>query len=94
MLVQYMKEKLRSCIVFQMAVLANIRTIKTFSTSVTIKDDVELDAECSGYFFASSHGKCDAIGGFVKRFVAKRILQRPLNNQILNYKDFLEVYKK
>ena len=38
-------------------------------------------------FFATSHGKspCDGIGGFVKRHVAKRSLQRPLNNHILDY---------
>ena len=44
-------------------------------------------------FFATSHGKspCDGIGGSVKRHAAKRSLQRPKNNQILDYKAVLEV---
>ena len=46
-------------------------------------------------FFGTSHGKspCDGIGGFVKRYVAKRSLQRPLHNQILNYKAMLDLCK-
>ena len=49
------------------------------------KEDFGLDAEC---FFPTSHGKspCDGIGGVVKRHVAKRSLQRSLENQILDYK--------
>ena len=41
-------------------------------------DDFGLDAEW--IFFATSHGKspCDGIGGFVKRYIAKRSLQHPL----------------
>ena len=55
------------------------------------KQDFGLEAEWT--FFATSHGKspCDGIGGFVKRYIAKRSLQRPLNNQILNYKSVLEL---
>ena len=33
----------------------------------------------------------DGIGGAVKRHVAKQILQKPLNNQILNYKAMLDL---
>ena len=33
----------------------------------------------------------DCIGGAVKRHVAKQILQKPLNNQILNYKAMLDL---
>ena len=42
-------------------------------------------------FFATSHGKspCDGVGGFVKRYVAKRSLQKLLHDQILNYKSML-----
>ena len=55
------------------------------------KNDFALNAEW--IFFATSHGKypCDGIGGSVKRHVAKRSLQRPLNNQILTYKQMLDV---
>ena len=33
----------------------------------------------------------DGIGGTVKQHVAKQILQKPLNNQILNYKAMLDL---
>ena len=58
------------------------------------KQDFELDAEWT--FFATIHRKspCDGIGGVVKRYVAKRSLQRPLNNQILDYKAFIELCKE
>ena len=44
-------------------------------------------------FFTTSHGKspCDAVGGFVKRYVAKPSLQRPLNDQILSYQSMLDL---
>ena len=44
-------------------------------------------------FSATSHGKspCDGIGGFVKRYVAKCSLQRPLHNQILSYRSMLDL---
>ena len=55
--------------------------------------DFNIDAEW--IFFATSHGKssCDGIGGFVKRYVAKRSLQRPLHDQILNCKAMLDLCK-
>ena len=54
-------------------------------------DNFGLDAEW--IFFATSHGKspCDGIGGFVKRHVAKRSLQHPLNNQILDHKAMINL---
>ena len=47
----------------------------------------------SVFFFATSHGKapCDGIGGVVKIYVAKRSLQRPLQNRILNYISMTEL---
>ena len=55
------------------------------------KQDFGLDAEW--IFFATSHGKspCDGIGGSVKHHAAKRILQRPMNNQILHYQAMLNL---
>ena len=50
-----------------------------------------MDAEW--IFFATSHGKspCDGVGGFVKHYVAKRSLQRPLYDQILSYQSVLDL---
>ena len=50
-----------------------------------------MDAEW--IFFATSHGKSpyDGDGGFVKRYVAKRSLQRPLQDQILSYQSMLDL---
>ena len=69
------------------------KNYKNFLNLCHHKHDFGLEAEW--IFFATSHGKspCDAIGGIVKRHVTKRCLQRPLNNQILNYKDFLTICK-
>ena len=55
------------------------------------KQDFGLDAEW--IFFATSHGKspCDGIGGSVKCHAAKRSLQRPISNQILDYQAMLNV---
>ena len=51
-----------------------------------------MDAEW--IFFATSHVKspCHGAGGFVKRYVAKRGLQRPLHDQILSYQSMLDLY--
>ena len=50
-----------------------------------------MDAEW--IFFATSHGKspCDDVGGFVKCYVAKRSLQRPLHDQTLSYQSMLDL---
>ena len=64
---------------------------KNFMNLFLHKQDFGLDAEW--IFFATSHGKspCDMIGGSVKCHAAKRSLQRTMNNQILDYRDMLNV---
>ena len=44
-------------------------------------------------FFATSHGKspCDGVRGFVKCYVVKRSLQRPLHDRILSYQSMLDL---
>ena len=58
------------------------------------KQDYGLGAEW--IFFATSHSKssCDEIAGSVKRHAGKRSLQRPMNNQILDYQAMLNVCKE
>ena len=53
----------------------------------------DFNIKAEWVFFATSHGKspCDGIGGAVKRHVAKRSLQRPIKDQILDYKSMLEL---
>ena len=53
------------------------------------QQDFNMGAEC--IFFATTHGKspCDGAGEFVKRYVAKCSLQRPLYDQILSYQSML-----
>ena len=67
------------------------KNYKNFMNLCLHKQDFGLDAE--QIFFATSHGKspCDGIGGSVKRHAAKRSLQRPMNNQILDYEAMLNV---
>ena len=50
-----------------------------------------MDAE--SIFLATSHGKspCDGVGGFVKCYVAKHSLQRPLHDQILSSQSILDL---
>ena len=64
---------------------------KNFISLCHHRDDFGLDAQW--IFFATSHGKspCDGVGGFVKRHVAKRSLQHPLNNQILDHKAMISL---
>ena len=70
------------------------KNYKSFMNLCLHKQDFGLDAE--QIFFASSHGKspCDKIGGSVKCHAAKRSLRRPINNQILDYQDMLNVCKE
>ena len=51
--------------------------------------DFNMDAEW--IFFATSHGKssCDGVGGFVKHYVVKHSLQRPIHDQIFSYQSML-----
>ena len=53
-----------------------------------------MDAEL--IFFGTRHGKspCNSVGGFVKRFVAKHSLQRPLHDQIFSYQSMLDLCVK
>ena len=48
------------------------------------QQDFNMDPEW--IFFATSHGK-----GFVKRYIAKYSLQRPLHDQILSYQSMLDL---
>ena len=70
------------------------KNYKKFINLCLHKEDFGISAEW--VFFATSHGKspCDGIGGSVKRHAAKRSLQRPLNDQILDYKAMLEVCRE
>ena len=55
--------------------------------------EVDFGISAEWIFFATSHGKspCDGIGGFVKRYVAKRSLQRPLQDQILDHETMFDL---
>ena len=55
------------------------------------QQDFSMDVEW--IFFATSHGKspCNGVRGLVKRYVAKRSLQRPLHDQILSYQSRLDL---
>ena len=61
------------------------KNYKNFMNLCLHKQDFGLDAEW--IFFAT----CDGIGGSVKHQAAKRSLQRPMNNQILDYQVMLSV---
>ena len=65
------------------------KNFKNFFNLFSHKVDFSIKAEW--IFFATSHGKspCDGIGAVVKLHTAKRSSQRPLNNQILNYRSVL-----
>ena len=67
------------------------KNFQNFLNLCSHKEDFSIEAEW--IFFATSHGKspCDGIGGAVKRHAVKWSLQRPLNNQILDYHVVLEV---
>ena len=61
------------------------KNFKNFLNLCSHKEDFSIEAEW--IFFATSYRKslCDGIGGAVKCHAAKWNLQRPLNNQILDY---------
>ena len=67
------------------------KNFKNFLNLCSHKEDFSIEAEC--IFSATGHGKslCDGIGGAVERHAAKRSLQRPLDNQIPDYRAVLEV---
>ena len=58
------------------------------------KQDFCVDAEW--IFFPTSHGRspCDRIDGSVKCHAAKRSVQRPMNNQILDYQAMPNVWEE
>ena len=96
-LVQYIKENYPNIVklhYFSDGCSAQYKNYKNFINLCHHKEDFGLDAEW--VFFATSHGKspCDAIGGVVKRHITKRSLQRPLNNQILDYESMINLCRE
>ena len=67
------------------------KNVKNCLSLCSHKEVFSIEAEW--IFFATSHGKsvCNGIGGTVKNHAAKQSLQRPINNQILDYRAVLEV---
>ena len=55
------------------------------------KYDFSISAEWVYFTTGYCKSPCDDIGGAVKQHVAKRSLQRPLNNNILDYKAMLDL---
>ena len=97
MLVAYLREKyphIDKIFYFSDGCGGQYKNFKNFLNLCHHKHDFGMDAEW--IFFATSHGKspCDGIGGAVKRHTAKRSLQRPLNNQILDYKAMLDLCRE
>ena len=64
---------------------------KNFINLCHHQQDYSMNADW--IFFATSHGKspCDSVGGFVKPYVTKNSLQRPLHDQILSYQSPLDL---
>ena len=50
-----------------------------------------MDAEWIFSTTSYVNSLCDGVGRFVKRYVAKRRLQRPLHDQILSYQSMLDL---
>ena len=93
LLINFLKEKLphvEKIIYVSDGYGGQYKNFKNFINLCSHKQDFGLDGEW--IFFASSHGKSPyGIGGSVKRHAAKRSLQRPLKNQILDCRAMLEV---
>ena len=82
-LVDYLKEILQimdQIFYFSDGCAEQYKNRKNFINLCHHQQDLNMDAEW--IFFAASHGKspCNGVGGFVKRYVAKRSLQRPLHD--------------
>ena len=77
-MVDYLKETLPH-------ILQNYKNYKDFINLCCHKNHFGINAEW--VFFTTSHGKlpCDGIGGAVKCHTAKKSLERPLNDCILDY---------
>ena len=87
-LVDYLKENLPivdKIFYFYDGCTEQYKNHKNFINLCHHQQDFNMDAEW--IFFATSHGKspCCSVGGFVKHYVAKHSLQRPLHDQILSY---------
>ena len=92
-LVDYLKENLPivdKIFYFSDGCVEQYKNHKNF-INLCHQQDFNMDAEW--IFFATSHGKspCNGVGRFVKRYVAKRSLQRPLHDQILSYRSMLDL---
>ena len=93
-IVDYLKENLRivdKIFYFSDGCAEQYKTCKKFIILCHHQQDFIMDAEW--ILFATSHDKppCNGVGGFVKRYVAKHNLQRPLHNQILSYQSMLDL---
>ena len=60
------------------------KNCKNFINLCHQQQDFNVDAEW--IFFVTSHGKspCNGAEGFVKRYIAKCSLQRPIHDQVLS----------
>ena len=93
-LVDYLKENLPivdNIFYFSDSCAEQYKNCQNFINLCHHQQDFNMDAEW--IFFATSHGKspCDGVGGFVKRYVAKCSLQKPLHDQILSYQSMLDL---
>ena len=61
---------------------------------VYFKDDKAVLCTTPSVLYQMITGTIHGIGGSVKRHAAKRSLQRPMNNQILDYQTMLNVHKE
>ena len=73
--------------------LLSVRTRRNLSIQHSISKI--LRSKQSGIFFAKAHGKgrCDGMGGTLKRQAARASLQRPLHDQIQTPLQFFEWVK-
>ena len=71
-------------------------SIKITKTSWTFVSTNRTGLDTEWIFFATSHGKspCDVIGGSVKCHAAKRSLEGPMNNQVLDYQAMLNAWEE
>ena len=93
-LADYLKENLPivdKIFYFSDSCAEQYKNCKNFINLCHHQHDFNMDVEW--IFVATSHGKspCDRVGGFVKHYVAKRSLQRPLHDQILSYQSMLDL---
>ena len=92
-LVDYLKENLPivdKILYFSDGCTEQYKNRKNFINLCHHQQDFNIGAEW--IFFATSHGKspCNGVGAFVKCYVVKRSLQRPLHDHILSYQSMLD----